>query len=137
MKNQYRADHVGSFLRPQALLDARAASVNAPDDERLREIEDLNISSVLARQADLGFQLSTDGEFRRSNFMSDFWDSVEGLALDEEALGYSWKAGSSTGAAAPSHVPGIVVARLRQTRRLTALETPFVLANAQTDVKVT
>jgi 5-methyltetrahydropteroyltriglutamate--homocysteine methyltransferase len=118
MKNPYRADHVGSFLRPQVLLDARAAH-----DPQLREIEDANIRRVLARQQELGFAICTDGEFRRSNFMSDFTDSVEGFALDEDAIGHSWKAGSSSGAA-PSHIPGIVAGKLRQTRRLTALETP-------------
>jgi 5-methyltetrahydropteroyltriglutamate--homocysteine methyltransferase len=132
MKKTYRADHVGSFLRPQALLNARAAH----DAARLKEIEDLSIRRVLARQQELGFAISTDGEFRRTNFMSDFWESVSGLSLDEEAIGYSWKTGSASGAA-PSHVPGIVTGKLRQTRRLTATETPFLLANSRTDVKVT
>jgi len=132
MKNEYRADHVGSFLRPQALLAARAAH----DEARLRELEDLNIRSVLARQQELGFGISTDGEFRRSTFMSDFTDSVEGFALDEEAIGYSWKAGTGTGSA-PSHIPGIVADKLRQTRRLTSSETQFLLANSRTNLKVT
>jgi len=133
---KYRADHVGSFLRPQELLEAR----NAHDDARLRELEDRNIRAVLSRQAELGFDICTDGEFRRSNFMSDFWDSVEGFALDEDAIGHVWKADSTSAAAAktaPSHVPGIVTGKLRQTRRLTTLETPFLLANAPVDVKVT
>lgn len=136
MKNPYRADHVGSFLRPQALLDARARH----DGAHLRDVEDRNIRSVLARQAELGFAVCTDGEFRRSTFMSDFTDSVEGFALDEEAIGYSWRSDSTAASAAksaPSHIPGIVTAKLRQTRRLTALETPFLLANSRVDVKVT
>jgi 5-methyltetrahydropteroyltriglutamate--homocysteine methyltransferase len=132
MKKKYRADHVGSFLRPQALLDARASH----DAAHLKEIEDLSIRSVLARQEELGFTVSTDGEFRRTNFMSDFWDSVDGFALDEDAIGHSWKAGSASGAA-PSHVPGIVNGKLHRTRRLTATETPFLQANSRTDVKVT
>jgi 5-methyltetrahydropteroyltriglutamate--homocysteine methyltransferase len=132
MKNQYRADHVGSFLRPQSLLDARAVH----DEERLHELEDLNIRSVLARQKELGFGICTDGEFRRSTFMSDFTDSVEGFALHQDALGYSWRGWSAAGLA-PSHIPGIVTGKLRQMRRLTATETPFLLANAHADVKVT
>lgn len=130
--SEYRADHVGSFLRPQALLDARCGN----DHERLKELEDLNIRSVLARQEELGFGICTDGEFRRSNFMSDFTDSVEGFALDEDAIGHAWKAGSVS-ATAPSHVPGIVAGKLRQTRRLTATEVPFLLANSRVNVKVT
>jgi 5-methyltetrahydropteroyltriglutamate--homocysteine methyltransferase len=133
VKNQYRADHVGSFLRPQTLLDARGSAGN---NDRLRELEDQNIRSVLTRQQELGFAISTDGEFRRSTFMSDFTDSVEGFALEEEALGYSWKKDASS-SAAPSHIPGIVSKKLRQTKRLTGTEAPFLLANARTDVKVT
>ena len=131
MSNTYRADHVGSFLRPKPLLQARAAH-----DPKLSALEDADIRAVLARQQELGFEISTDGEFRRSTFMSDFTDSVEGFALNEEALGYSWKAGSSSGTA-PSHIPGVVVGKLKQTRRLTASETPFLLANSKTNVKVT
>jgi len=132
---KYRADHVGSFLRPQELLDAR----NAHDDARLRDVEDRHIRAVLARQAELGFDICTDGEFRRSTFMSDFTDSVEGFALDEDAIGYSWKADSSGPAAktAPHQVTGIVAGKLRQTRRLTATETPFLRSNSTADVKVT
>lgn len=135
MSNKYRADHVGSFLRPQELLDAR----HAHDEQRLRELEDRHIRAVLAKQAELGFDICTDGEFRRSNFMSDFTDSVEGFALNEDAIGHSWKADMSGAAArtAPSHVPGIVVGKLRQKHRLTALETPFLLASSPADVKVT
>ncbi len=131
MKNTYRADHVGSFLRPAALLAAHTAN-----DPNLRELEDRAIRGVLQRQAELGFTISTDGEFRRSTFMSDFTDSVDGFALGEEALGYSWKKDSST-ATAPSHIPGVVTGNLKQKRRLTALETPFLLANSRTNVKVT
>src|ERR1700686_2228422 len=71
-----RADHVGSFLRSAELLDARNAG--APP-ERLREIEDRDILRVLAKQKELGFRIFTDGEFRRSGFMSDFNDAVDGF----------------------------------------------------------
>jgi 5-methyltetrahydropteroyltriglutamate--homocysteine methyltransferase len=69
--------------------------------------------------------------------MSDFTDSVEGFALDEDAIGYSWNPATPGSKAAPSHIPGIVAGKLRQTRRLTASETPFLLANCKTNVKVT
>jgi 5-methyltetrahydropteroyltriglutamate--homocysteine methyltransferase len=131
MKKTYRADHVGSFLRPQALLNARATQ-----DPGLRELEDRNVREVLAKQQELGFGICTDGEFRRSTFMSDFTDSVDGFD-DEAAGGYSWKKDSATGTAATSHILGIVKSKLRQARRLTATETPFLLENAAVDVKVT
>jgi 5-methyltetrahydropteroyltriglutamate--homocysteine methyltransferase len=68
--------------------------------------------------------------------MSDFTDSVEGFALEEDAIGHAWKAGPATGTA-PRHIPGIVAGKLKQTRRLTASETPFLLANSKTAIKVT
>jgi 5-methyltetrahydropteroyltriglutamate--homocysteine methyltransferase len=56
--------------------------------------------------------------------------------MAEDAIGYSWKAGSSS-EPVPRHISGIVTGKLRQTRRLTASETPFLLANSHVDVKVT
>src|SRR5260370_2505998 len=79
MAAQYRADHVGSFLRPTELLEARKNA--AKDPQRLRSLEDLHIQRVLAKQKELGFELVTDGELRRRNFMSDFTDAVEGFDL--------------------------------------------------------
>ena len=80
MTARYRADHIGSFLRPPALLDARRAAL---DPEGLRELEDSHIQRVLNMQKDIGFEIFTDGELRRSNFMSDFTDAVEGFDLGE------------------------------------------------------
>ena len=76
----YRADHVGSFLRPREVLDARRDPGVTP--ERLAEIEDRHILRVLARQKELGLEIFTDGELRRGGFMSDFYESVDGLDED-------------------------------------------------------
>ena len=78
MAFEYRADNVGSFLRPQDLLDAR----DNPDvsSEKLKEIENRHILDVLERQKDLGLKIFTDGELRRGSFMGDFYDSVEWTA---------------------------------------------------------
>jgi 5-methyltetrahydropteroyltriglutamate--homocysteine methyltransferase len=127
----YRADHVGSFLRPPELLDARQA---ATEPERVRAIEDRHILRVLARQQELGFDLYTDGELRRRNFMSDFTDAVEGIDHGD-AVARTWQAG---GADAPvSSVAGIVTGRLRQLRRLTAHEVPFLWEHSPGAIKVT
>lgn len=95
----YRADHVGSFLRPPELLEARGAAT--PDPERLQAIEDRHILRVLARQKELGFDVFTDGELRRRNFMSDFTDAVEGFDLGD-AVARSWDGRSAAGAAVSS-----------------------------------
>jgi 5-methyltetrahydropteroyltriglutamate--homocysteine methyltransferase len=129
----HRADHVGSFLRPPELLQARGGA--ATDPEGLREIEDRHILRVLARQRELGFDVFTDGEFRRRNFMSDLTDAVEGFDHGG-AVARTWEAGS-TAAAPASSVTGIVTAKLRQSRRLTAHELPFLQANSPGAIKMT
>src|SRR5437667_749318 len=106
----YRADHVGSFLRPPELLEARRTS--AGDPARLRELEDRHIQRVLNKQEQLGFEVFTDGELRRRNFMSDFTDAVEGFDMGD-AMARSWKAGEAQDSSV-SKVAGIVTSKLRR-----------------------
>jgi 5-methyltetrahydropteroyltriglutamate--homocysteine methyltransferase len=114
-------------------LEARRnASVNA---EQLHAIEDLHIQHVLAKQKELGFEIFTDGELRRRNFMSDLTDAVEGFDLGD-AVSRTWKAGD--GEEAPvSRVAGIVTAKLRQVRPLTGHELPFLKKNSPGAIKMT
>jgi 5-methyltetrahydropteroyltriglutamate--homocysteine methyltransferase len=133
MSATYRADHVGSFLRPAELLEARQnPSVNR---EQLRALEDRHIQRVLAKQKDLGFEIFTDGELRRSNFMSDLWDAVEGFDFGD-AVVRTWKAGDA-GEAPVSRVAGIVNEKLRQVRPLTGHELPFLKKNSPGAIKMT
>jgi 5-methyltetrahydropteroyltriglutamate--homocysteine methyltransferase len=132
MPTRFRADHVGSFLRPPDLLEARNHA--AADPERLRNLEDRHIQRVLAKQKDIGFELCTDGELRRRNFMSDFTDAVEGFDLGD-ALARNWKGESN--AAPVSSVTGIVEKKLRQTRPLSGQELPFLKANSTVAIKMT
>lgn len=131
MRASYRADHVGSFLRPAELLQAR----NSASPEQLHKLEDQHIERVLAKQKELGFEVATDGEFRRRNFMSDFTDAVEGFDLGD-AVGRNWQAGQSADAAVSS-VTGIVTSKLRQVRPLTGHELPFMKANSPLPIKMT
>src|SRR5271155_3332196 len=133
MSAPYRADHVGSFLRPPELLEARRTA--AQDPERLHAIEDRDIERVLAKQKELGFEIFTDGEFRRRNFMSDFTDAVEGFDLGD-AVARTWKAGQEKDAHVSS-VTGIVTAKLRAARRLTGHELPFLKVNSPGAIKMT
>src|ERR1700693_911760 len=131
----YRADHVGSFLRPPGLIEARRTSRSDPQDqERLRAIEDDHILRVLAKQKELGFEIFTDGELRRRNFMSDFTDAVEGFDFDD-AVARTWKAGREDAPA--SRVAGIVAAKLRGVRPLTGHELPFLKEHAPGAIKMT
>ena len=79
MPTKYRADHIGSFLRPPELLEAKRAG----SSQRVRKLEDSHITRVLAKQKELGFEIFTDGELRRYNFMSDFTDAVEGFDMGD------------------------------------------------------
>jgi 5-methyltetrahydropteroyltriglutamate--homocysteine methyltransferase len=84
-KPPFRADHVGSFLRPKALLDARAQfKEGAIDAAALRAVEDAAIRDVVKFQEDLGLKGITDGEFRRTYFHTDFLLQLDGV---EEAGG--------------------------------------------------
>ena len=133
MTTPFRADQVGSFLRPAALLEARG-DPRTPQ-ERLRELEDSAILLALARQRDLGFEIFTDGELRRKNFMSDFTDAVAGLDHGD-AVARMWQ----TGGAAPAHVSrvtGIATQKLHQVRRLTAHEVPFMKRHSPGAIKMT
>jgi 5-methyltetrahydropteroyltriglutamate--homocysteine methyltransferase len=129
----YRADQVGSLLRPVQLLEARAAAREQP--ERLRALEDESILRVLGKQKDLGFEIFTDGELRRRNFMSDFTDAVEGFDLGD-AVTRTWQAGQAQDKAVSS-VTGIVTARLRAVRPLTGHELPFLKAHSPGAIKMT
>src|ERR1700736_1579598 len=133
MSAAYRADHVGSFLRPKELLEARQAGV---EPERLRAIEDREILRILAKQQELGFDVFTDGEFRRGGFMTDLTDAVEGFDRGE-GVERSWNAAGAATAVAPSAVRGIVTEKLGPTRRLPAHELPFLKQHSPGPIKMT
>jgi 5-methyltetrahydropteroyltriglutamate--homocysteine methyltransferase len=76
----FRADHVGSLLRPQRLLEARTRRAAGDiDDDELRGIEDEAIAEVVRQQADVGLQTATDGEFRRGSWHMDFIYAINGI----------------------------------------------------------
>jgi 5-methyltetrahydropteroyltriglutamate--homocysteine methyltransferase len=78
----FRADHVGSLLRPQHLQEARARfQRNEITKEQLRDIEDDAIRDVVKKQEGVGLQSITDGEFRRTFFHIDFLQKLEGVAV--------------------------------------------------------
>jgi 5-methyltetrahydropteroyltriglutamate--homocysteine methyltransferase len=83
----YRADHVGSLLRPQRLLDARAAHAEGRiDDEELKGVEDDAIREVVRMQEEIGLRSATDGEFRRSSWHMDFIYQLGGIRRVQDNL---------------------------------------------------
>jgi 5-methyltetrahydropteroyltriglutamate--homocysteine methyltransferase len=80
----YRADHVGSFLRPQGLLEARAQHARSElAAEDLRRVEDEAIRHIVRRQEEVGLRGITDGEFRRTYFHVDFLEQLDGASVKE------------------------------------------------------
>ena len=78
-KPPFRADHVGSFLRPAALKEARAKrETGAITAAELKAVEDREIEKIIKKQEDIGLQLATDGEFRRSWWHLDFLWGLDG-----------------------------------------------------------
>jgi 5-methyltetrahydropteroyltriglutamate--homocysteine methyltransferase len=83
----FRADHVGSLLRPRQLLEAREAHANGRiDDAELRSAEDEAVRDVVRMQRDAGLRTATDGEFRRASWHMDFIYSLGGISRAEDDL---------------------------------------------------
>jgi 5-methyltetrahydropteroyltriglutamate--homocysteine methyltransferase len=83
----FRADHVGSLLRPKPLLEARERhAAGEIDADALREAEDRAIDDVVALQRDAGLQTATDGEFRRTSWHMDFIYQLDGVGRTDEKL---------------------------------------------------
>jgi methionine synthase II (cobalamin-independent) len=82
-KPPFRADHVGSLLRPPQLLQARDDfAAGRIDAEQLRGIEDGAIRAIVRKQEELGLQSATDGEFRRASWHMDFIYQLDGITKE-------------------------------------------------------
>ena len=83
----FRADHVGSFLRPKFLLDAREQAARGQiTRQQLRAVEDRAITEIVQFQQDVGLRSITDGEFRRTYFHIDFLQQLGGVKTDLPVL---------------------------------------------------
>jgi 5-methyltetrahydropteroyltriglutamate--homocysteine methyltransferase len=123
----YRADHVGSFLRPTELLAARAD--HTTPTEQLRAIEDESILECLREQQQRGFKVFSDGELRRATFMSDFNDAVDGIT-DGDAVQRQWSGRIVAKL-------GVATGKIRAKRRMTKHEVDFLKAHSPGDIKMT
>ena len=87
MQLPFRADHVGSLLRPSRLLRARAEhQAGRLSPEELRRIEDVAIRDAVRMQQEIGLQGVTDGEFRRGSWHMDFLYQIGGVAKTDQKL---------------------------------------------------
>jgi 5-methyltetrahydropteroyltriglutamate--homocysteine methyltransferase len=91
-KPPFRADHVGSLLRPAAVKEARARhAAGAITAAELKAVEDREIARVIAKQEEVGLQSVTDGEFRRSWWHLDFLAGLDGAELIDLEQGIQFK----------------------------------------------
>ena len=76
----FRAEHLGSLLRTEKLLNTRHAwEAKKESEENLRKVEDHDVKDIVQTQIDLGFHAITDGEYRRHMFWGTFWPGLEGM----------------------------------------------------------
>ncbi|HZU06297.1 MAG TPA: hypothetical protein VFB73_09995 [Chloroflexota bacterium] len=130
--SKYRADHVGSLLRPPALLEARHTYAEGRlGYEELRTFEDRAILTVLQLQQEIGLDVVTDGEYRRTSFMSILAEAVEGFVPARVALEWRGPKDESPGGFTQS-----IGGKLRQKRRLAAHEAAFLKEHAGGPFKI-
>jgi 5-methyltetrahydropteroyltriglutamate--homocysteine methyltransferase len=131
----FRADHVGSFLRPKGLLDARdRLKQGALSKAELRAVEDGAIRDVVKFQEDLGLRGVTDGEFRRTYFHIDFLEQLDGVETRGGiAASFHGKAGAVNFAPPVMHVIG----KLRHARPIQTEDFKFLKSVTTRVAKVT
>ena len=134
MSDMFRADHVGSLLRPPTLLDARKQhEAGQITNERLRVIEDEAITAAVRLQEESGIDVVTDGEFRRRDFRAGFVAAVDGLTM--QTWDMPWQSPDGT-TRLVSHT-WTATGRLTQKGRIAADEYAFVKKRTGAPVKVT
>ena len=144
----YRADHVGSFLRPTELLETRAAHADGrTGDDQLREAEDRAILTILDLQRQVGIDVYSDGEYRRGMWITGLPAAVEGFGPGEILNIRTWRGrplpyvpgqtGTRHPATAGRNPAAVITGTLRPTRRITGTESAFLRAHAPGPFKIT
>src|SRR6185503_17651007 len=88
----FHADHVGSLLRSATVKDARAKrEAGTIGAEALKEIENNEILKIIRKQQEIGLELATDGEYRRSWWHFDFYGMLDGVELREVESGIQFQ----------------------------------------------
>ena len=92
----FRADHVGSLLRPAALRQAfRRHHAHEIDDAEFALVQDQCIREAVKMQEDIGFEVVTDGEFRRASYWARFIERIEGFGLRASDSAIQGRSGSA------------------------------------------
>jgi 5-methyltetrahydropteroyltriglutamate--homocysteine methyltransferase len=139
MAPAYRADQVGSFLRPAELKEAHRAHVQGQLPlEELRQLEDRAILDVLELQKQVGIDVLSDGEFRRGGWASDFSEAVDGYVAGRPAVTvFNTERGNMPVMTSQAAQRGVIGDKLRPRGRITAHEAGFLAQHAGGPFKMT
>ena len=136
-KPPFRADHVGSLLRPPELLQARAKRERGEmSDTDLREVEDRCIRGVVKMQEDIGLEGITDGEYRRTLWHADFLRRIEGVAVKEGLLPEAGKDFQGVDGVSRSPTRFETTARLRRVRGIETENFKFLNSTTKRTAKL-
>ena len=139
MAVRFRADNIGSLLRPAELLAARAAlREGRMDEQQVREVEDRSILAALEMEKSAGVQIFTDGEYRRDIFTADITKAIDGLIPGKPVVKFEWR-GRGKALAEESkegNLQYIVGGKLSRKGRFTPNEAPFLKQHAPGPFKV-
>ena len=137
MADTFRADHVGSLLRPESVHEARRAHQEGRlGADELRAVEDAAILDAIERQRAACVSVYTDGEFRRTGFQNDLIEAVDGFVMPERpAVVRVWQ--GPGGVPTEQGTRQVVGAKLRQVRGLTENQRAFLQEHAPGPVKMT
>ena len=133
----FRADHVGSLLRPQKLLEARASWKGGKlTFEALQNIEDEAIREVVKLQENVGLKAITAGEFRRENWWIDFISQIEGIVISEPDVSSEFKTDGGKGS---GYIPKVVktVSKITHNRSILDRDFETLLKHTKETPKVT
>jgi len=134
MAAPYRAETVGSLLRPAYLKEARSANLAGTlSAGELRSVEDRAVDEAIALQEEIGLDVVSDGEMRRATFMAQLYETTEGVELIPGAR-IHWRH-PATGEEMDWNVPVTVTGTLARKRSLSADEYAYAAARATKPVK--
>jgi 5-methyltetrahydropteroyltriglutamate--homocysteine methyltransferase len=139
MAVRFRADNVGSLLRPAELLTARAALRERRMNElEVRAVEDRAILTALAMQQAAGVRIFTDGEYRRDIFTADITQAIDGLVPGKPVVKFEWRGRGKELAekSQEGNLQYIVGGKLRRKGRFTPNEALFLKQHAPGPFKV-
>ena len=132
-KPPFRADHIGSLLRPPQLLAARAQYAEGRiSGEDLRRVEDHAILDILDLQRQIGINIYTDGEYRRHSWLTAMNDALDGFVPEHVLVPWQGPGGGMTRVSSQ-----VVGGKLQQKRRLHGHESTFLREHAPGPFKIT